>query len=521
MNTPLPISAVILAKNAERHLDQVLQSLTPFSEVILLDNGSTDQTPNIAQKYPNVAYHSHPEFDGFGNMKNRASALAKNDWIFSIDSDEVITPELLNAIARADLSQSNTLYSISRTNHYRSQPISGCGWSPDIIPRLYNRAHTQFTDRAVHESIMQPENTVNKTLTGSLKHYSFDSADDLIRKMQQYSSLFADQFAHQKRTSAPSALLHGTAAFIKSYLFKRGYQHGADGLTISLSQAAGSYYKYAKLNERNRSLKVSLIITTYNRPDALQKVLNSVLTQTQLPQEILIADDGSRQDTADTIAQFAQKSPIPVQHIWQEDNGFRAAQSRNRALATAKSEYIVIIDGDMLLEKHFIEDHIQAAQKNTLIQGSRVLLTQEKTQAILTQPEKTESIKPWHDGIGKRLSAVRCPILSRQIWNKKSQSHKSIKSCNMGFFREDALEINGFNNDFIGWGREDSEFVARLYHSGCQRRNLKFAGIAYHLWHNEAERAALPQNDALLQNTLEKKLIRCENGVNDFLEFKG
>lgn len=87
----------------------------------------------------------------------------------------------------------------------------------------------------------------------------------------------------------------------------------------------------------------------------------------------------------------------------------------------------------------------------------------------------------------------------------------------MGFFREDALAVNGFNNEFVGWGREDSEFVARLYHHGLKRRNLKFGGIAYHLWHHEAERDALPHNDALLNKTLENKLTRCENGVNQFL----
>ncbi|MCG7656312.1 glycosyltransferase family 2 protein [Wielerella bovis] len=512
-----PISAVMLVKNAERSLKETLDALHIFDEVVLLDNGSTDQTLAIAANYPNVVIHHHT-FDGFGAMKNRAATLAKHDWIFSIDSDEVMTPELHHAIAEADLSNTNLIYSVSRINHYRRQAISGCGWDNDIIPRLYNRTFTQFSDRAVHEALIVPKNALCTQLKGSLKHYSFDNAEGLIQKMQQYSSLFAEQFAYQKRVSASAAFLHGMSAFIKSYLLKQGWRYGADGLTISLSQAGGAFYKYAKLYERNRSLNVSLIITTYNRPDALQKVLHSVLAQTTLPHEILVADDGSRTDTAEVVTTFAQQSSIPVHHIWQEDDGFRAAQSRNRAIAAAQYDYIVLIDGDMVLEKHFIADHIQAAQKNCLIQGSRVLLTPEKTTEWLKQPEKVESLHLWDKGIKKRLSAIRCAYLSHQIWKKANQNHRSIKSCNMGFFRADALNINGFNNDFIGWGREDSEFVARLYHSGCIRRNLKFAGIAYHLWHNEAERAALPQNDALLQNTLTNKLAYCENGVNQFLQ---
>ena len=517
----IPITATMLIKNAERHLKAALDALTEFDEVLLLDNGSTDKTLEIAASYPNVVVYHH-EFDGFGAMKNRAAQLAKHDWIFSVDSDEVVTPELLSSLKTAiDSRQPENVYYISRINHYRRHPITGCGWSPDIIARVYNRTFTHFSNRAVHEAIIIPENANIKTLSGSLNHYSYDSAEGLIAKMQMYSSLFADQFAHQKRTNSSDALIHAAGAFIKSYLFKSGWRHGADGLTISLSQAGGAYYKYAKLNERNQNLTVSLIITTYNRPDALQKVLHSILTQTVLPQEILIADDGSTNETAQVITQFAKKSPIPVRHVWQEDDGFRLAQSRNRALAVAQGNYIVMLDGDMLLEKHFIADHIQAACKGTFIQGSRVLLTAEKTAELLHQSEKNERINWFDKGIQKRLSAIRCSIASRMIWNKKSQNFRALKGCNMGFFRQDALNVNGFNNDFIGWGREDSEFVARLYHTGLVRRNLKFSGLAYHLWHHEAERTALPENNTILQNTLARKLIRCENGVDDFLEFQG
>ncbi|WP_425325943.1 glycosyltransferase family 2 protein [Neisseria wadsworthii] len=512
----IPVTAAIMVKNSEKYLAEVLQRLSGFDEVLLLDNGSTDRTLEIAARFDNVSIHKH-EFIGFGPMKNLAAKLARHDWIFSIDSDEIVTPELMQSIRQADLSQINRMYTLSRLNHYRGRAIKGCGWYPDIICRLYNRKHTRFNDRQVHESLEQPEGTQITALKGELLHYSFDSADGLIQKMQQYTSLYADQFRFTKRTSAGSAALHGLSSFIKNYFIKQGFKYGSDGFTISFSNAAGSFYKYIKLNERNQALRVSLLITTYNRPDALQKVLYSTLQQSVKPVEILIADDGSREDTAEVIQIFASHCPIPVKHLWQEDDGFRAAQARNRAIAAANGEYMVIIDGDMVLHPEFIRDHIQAAQKNTLIQGSRVMLTQEKTAELLSRSDQTEPISLFDKGIEKRLSALRCSHLSKFIWRKKSQSHKSIKSCNMGFFREDALAVNGFNNEFVGWGREDSEFVARLYHHGLKRRNLKFSGIAYHLWHHEAERDALPHNDALLNKTLENKLTRCENGVNQFL----
>lgn len=263
---------------------------------------------------------------------------------------------------------------------------------------------------------------------------------------------------------------------------------------------------------------VSLIITTYNRPDALSLVLQSALRQSVLPAEIIVADDGSGEATAELVAAFAARSPLPVKHVWRPDDGFRAAESRNRALAAAVSDYTVIIDGDMVLHPEFIRDHLSLAEPGILVQGSRVLLTKAASAELLGQALPQPFAPPFYRrGIEKKHAAVRCACLRALAAGRSNQSHKAIKSCNMGFYRQDALAVNGFNNEFVGWGREDSEFVARLYHNGIRRKNLKFGGLAYHLWHREAERAALPHNDALLRQTLQQKLRRCENGVDRFL----
>ncbi|WP_416190524.1 glycosyltransferase family 2 protein [Neisseria sp. CCUG17229] len=518
MNTRIPATAAMLVKNSERYLVEVLTALGDFDEVLLLDNGSTDRTFEIAAQFKNVSYFKH-DFIGFGPMKNLAARLAQNDWIFSIDSDEVPDAELIDSI-RAAVSENDpqSIYTLSRLNHYNGRLIKGCGWYPDILPRLYHRRFTRFSDRQVHESLMIPKDAQSYSLSGRLKHYSFENAEGLIQKMQQYSSLYADENRFKKKTSPAKALLHGGVSFMKNYFLKRGFAYGSDGLTISVANAQGSYYKYVKLHERNQNLKVSLIITTYNRPDALEMVLYSAINQTKLPLEILVADDGSREETYDVIKHFSSISPVTVKHIWQQDDGFRLAQSRNRAIAASKGDYLIIVDGDMVLEKNFIFDHVQIARKNRFIQGSRVLLTESYTKEILQSPSMLPRLSCFHKAVVKRLSAVRFPLLSKIIGNQSSRKFKGIKGCNMGFFREDALAVNGFNNQFVGWGREDSEFVARCYHNGMKRHNLKFAGIAYHLWHHEAERASLPQNDAILEHTLETQQIRCENGVNMFLK---
>lgn len=516
----IPASAAMLVKNSERYLAEVLEALSAFDEVLLLDNGSSDRTLEIAAQFGNVRVCSH-EFTGFGSMKNLAADMAKHPWIFSIDSDEVPDAALIESIrAAVEHNDPHTVYALSRLNHYNGRLIKACGWYPDILPRLYHKNYVRFNNRRVHESLELSREIHVRSLKGRLKHYSFQNAEGLIQKMQQYSTLYAEENRYRKTASVFKALLHGGAAFVKNYFLKKGIFYGADGLIISSANAQGSYYKYVKLYEHNRNMSVALIVTTYNRPDALALVLKSALAQTRLPQEIIIADDGSDRRTTEVVGKFAQASPpVAVKHIWQKDEGFRAAQSRNRAIAAAASDYLIIIDGDMVLDPSFIADHIAVARKGRLIQGTRVLVSRKRTEEILgVRNLPLPDLSFGAGGIKKRLSALRLTKLAKLLAKRGSQKHKGIKSCNMAFFRDDALAVNGFNNDFVGWGREDSEFAARCYHSGMKRHNLKFAGVAYHLWHNEAERAALPKNDALLKATLAEKKTRCERGVDEFLE---
>lgn len=517
----LPISVTMLVKNSEKYLSQSLLALKDFSEIIVLDNGSSDRTLEIAAQFDNVKIHHHP-FIGFGEMKNLASELAVNDWIINIDSDEIFSQELVEEISHLDFADMNKVYSILRINHYRGKPIKTCGWYPDYVKRLYNKNIVKFNNKKVHESLDIPDTVSQVTLKNSFLHYSFDSAEGLINKMQQYTTLFAQQQQFKKRASIGGAVLHGISAFIKNYFVKKGILSGADGFVISFANASGSYYKYVKLAERNQQLTTSLIITTYNRPDALEAVLESVKHQRILPNEVIVADDGSTDETKVVITRFQKDFPIALKHAWQKDDGFRLAESRNRALALAQYDYIIVIDGDMVLHPEFIADHCKAAKKGLYVQGSRVVLTKEKTDELLDNPTHYRRLKWYEKGLEKRwekrIASLHIPFISKLILNKeKSDYYHAIRGCNMSFFREDAIAINGFNNDFVGWGREDSEFVARFFNNGGKRVNLKFAGIAYHLWHNEAARASLPENDKLLEDSIQQKLKRCENGVDKFL----
>ncbi|SVB25310.1 uncharacterized protein METZ01_LOCUS178164 [marine metagenome] len=261
-------------------------------------------------------------------------------------------------------------------------------------------------------------------------------------------------------------------------------------------------------------MRVSVIITTYNRPDALLLVLQSIESQTKLPEEVIIADDGSDDNTEKLITNYQESSSLNIIHSWQEDKGFRAAKSRNKAIAISNFEYIVLVDGDMILHPKFIQDHLDNAEPGYFIQGTRVLLTQKRTQQALNN--STGNFSFLSRGIRNRKNAIHSNYFSKLL-SKKKNYIKGIKTCNMSFYKEDCLNINGFNNDFEGWGREDSEFAVRLLNSGINRKNVRFNMIQFHLWHKEATRDSLGQNDATLHSAIDNHVNWCDNGISKYL----
>lgn len=245
MSNAACMSVTILTKNSTKYLDAVLKATEPFAETVLYDNGSTDDTINVAKQFDNIAIHTGP-FLGFGPSHNRATELATHDWILSVDSDEVITPELVAEINELQLNP-RTVYTIPRHNFYNGRWIKGCGWYPDRVIRLYNRKYTSFSDAQVHESVKTAGMNI-LPLQAPLIHYSYDSTAEFLAKMQSYSTLFAKQ-NEGKSTSVTKAIAHGLAAFFKSYILKRGFLDGKEGFIISLYNANTAFYKYLKLAE--------------------------------------------------------------------------------------------------------------------------------------------------------------------------------------------------------------------------------------------------------------------------------
>ena len=256
-------------------------------------------------------------------------------------------------------------------------------------------------------------------------------------------------------------------------------------------------------------------MSTYNWPAALRVVLNSVAEQSVLPNEIIVADDGSGKDTKAVIEQFRDEIRVPVSHMWQEDKGFRKSAILNKAVASSRADYIIQIDGDCILHPHFIKDHLARVKENRFLFGSRVNI---KASAVA---EVLEMEKPRFSSFSKdirnKTRNIRIPLVQR-FYSAKSKFSGKTRGCNLSYWRKDFIAVNGYDETMEGWGREDSEFVIRLLNSGVKGRRLRYGGIVYHIHHPEKSREFLERNSEIQKRTIGEKKIRCEEGIEKYLK---
>ena len=269
-----------------------------------------------------------------------------------------------------------------------------------------------------------------------------------------------------------------------------------------------------------KSPSISVIVTTYNRPDALHLVLLALAQQTQLPNEVIVADDGSTDETRLLIAQLQNQLHYPLHHVWQKDEGFQAAKIRNKAALCANNNYLIFLDGDCVPFPDFIEKHRLLAEPRWFASGHRLLLEKKLTQKILKEhlPIYKDSTLQWLLHYIHRQSNRLFPLLRIRL-NKLRKLHakhwQGAKSCNLGLWKEDFLSVNGFDESFIGWGYEDSDLVIRLIRSGIYRKSGKFAIPVIHLWHQKNDREKEKINIKLLKQIIENQRIHAKIGLNN------
>ncbi len=262
-------------------------------------------------------------------------------------------------------------------------------------------------------------------------------------------------------------------------------------------------------------MKVSLLISTYNRPEALRLVLESAFVQTRLPDEIVIGDDGSREPTRLLIEEMKAKSPVPIIHVWHQDDGFRLAQMRNKSVAEASGEYMIEIDGDVIMHRRFVEDHLAFACPGCYLKGGRANLGPELTDRMC-KSGKLRKLRFWTKGYeSKPENALRIPWLARYLAPRYRRNRETALGCNMSFFKDDFIAVNGYDEFFEGWGGEDIDFGHRLQKYGLQKRHLKFAALLYHLWHEDKYMYNKEKNFAYYER--DNKPYRVKEGVDQYL----
>lgn len=261
---------------------------------------------------------------------------------------------------------------------------------------------------------------------------------------------------------------------------------------------------------RQNKTSAALLISTYNWPEALRLVLQSILRQTYMPDEIIIADDGSRDDTRTLIDSFRDKFPVPLRHFWQHDDGFRKTSIINKAISHTNCSYIIQIDGDMVLDPHFVEDHMAIREKGTYIRGSRVLLNDARSKIFLKAGDYT-ALSALSPGIKNRINALRIPFLS-SLFIRKNKRSDNVHGSNCAYWRADFIKVNGYNNQMKGWGHEDIELAARFINSGLRQKKVKTRAICYHLHHLYNDRGRASINFNIYEQVVKNGTITCKDG---------
>jgi glycosyltransferase involved in cell wall biosynthesis len=254
---------------------------------------------------------------------------------------------------------------------------------------------------------------------------------------------------------------------------------------------------------------IAVIVSTYNQPAALECILTALRRQTLAPAEIILADDGSKPETASAIHRHQHQPGASIKHCWHEDQGFRKTIILNQAISQASQPYIVFLDGDCVPSRHFISDHARLAEAGYFVQGRRAFIKESAVGDFVAGRVSLLGL-----AVTGRLSglfkALRLPFPIVRI----NQGQRGLIGCNLAIWREDLLAVNGFDEAYAGWGMEDSDLCSRLYHLGRQRKLVHGRALVYHLNHPIASRAQVQTNQTRLAQVLATRAIRCEQGVD-------
>lgn len=543
------LSAVIIAFNEERHIGSCLESLAGVAdEILVVDSFSTDRTAEICEKY-NVKF-IRQKFMGYIEQKNFAMAQAGHHHILSLDADEALSEELKKSILEVKKNWEHEGYEFRRLNNYCGKWIHYGGLYPSRKLRLFDRRKGRWQGINPHDSFLLEDGKKAGFLKGYLHHWIYESIEDHIQKVNRFSSIAANEY-HRLGITAPlwKILIKPVWRFLYSFLFTLGFLHGESGFVISRNLALQCFLKYGKLrnllnnqcpdtdangnslqgsNAFPAALKhglspgtfVSVIMTTYNQPEWLKKVLWGFEVQTHRNFEIIIADDGSGSETKSVVDEFMKNSPLKIKHVWHPDEGYQKCLILNKGIMASEAEYIVFTDGDCIPRNDFIQTHVEHAREGCFLSGGAIRLPNELSHLVSKEDIASQRafdlrwlVKRGLPGNMKRLKLIRKEWFSN-LMNTITPTKSSWNGGNSSVWKKYIYEVNGFNEDML-YGGQDREFGERLYNLGLTSKQIRYSAVCLHLDHGRPykTRESIKRNIAIRKSVRVSKNIQTPNGL--------
>ena len=275
------------------------------------------------------------------------------------------------------------------------------------------------------------------------------------------------------------------------------------------------------MNEKFKG-KISIILSTYNNAEALEIVLHSLLNQNDRNFEIIIADDGSTEDTKKLIKKISSnKKDIEIKHVWHPDEGFRLAKIRNDAVRVASGDYLIFLDGDCLTPPDFIKKHRYLAEQGRFVLGQRILMSEKFVTKEIKEELKKKGERFWHFKnlvklwLNRKINRIT-PVVNIKlhgIRNLRGLNWKLMKGCNWATWTDDYKSVNGSDESFIGWGSEDKDLAIRLINSGVRVKDGRFYLWVLHIWHRTSSRENALHNEKKVYYRIKNKIILPEKGL--------
>ncbi|KAF5082859.1 Glycosyl transferase family 2 [anaerobic digester metagenome] len=542
------ISAVIITYNEESTVERCIKSVQRVvDEVLVVDSFSTDRTQEICENL-GVRFIQH-EFNGYRDQKNFALQQATYDCILSLDADEALSVELEVDIMKAKENWLYDAYRFRRLNNYCGRWIYHTDWYPEYRIRLFDRRKGEWTGANIHELVKMNKGVPVGKLNGHLLHWRYATYEEHVDEVNKYSTISAQEYYNKGiKSGVGKAVFHSIWRFFHSYFVRTGFLEGVSGLTISLMLANLCYLKYAKLHRLNRKNPhspqrknnkiskhkkgrlvvlpasgqpaVSVIITTYNQPEWLRKTLWGFCHQTVKGFEVLIADDGSGEDTKAVINEFVKNETFTLKHIWHPDNGFQKCTILNKAIVQSASDYLVFTDGDCIPRQDFIEIHLRNAKKGYFLSGGYFKLNKRVSDAITYSDVEQGSpfsvrwlLRSGQEFQYKQIKFIRVEFVQR-ILNLITPTKATWNGHNVSGWKSDIVAVNGYNED-MQYGGLDRELGERLFNFGVKSIQIRYSAICVHLDHPRPYRTSstLTKNKNIRRNVVKNKVVWAENGI--------